>query len=79
MNKPLSSPSPGSNEAIEQGCTCPVLSNNKGKGTGLKDHDGNLLFWKFSDCPLHGTGLKLAQNGQLSHTQNADYLVNDPD
>lgn len=75
MNNPPLIPYPGSNEAIEKGCTCPVLSNNRGKGTGLKDNDGNLLFWKSSDCPLHSLGLKLAQNPQLSHTQNDDYLV----
>jgi len=70
-------PTPGSNEAIEEGCTCPVLSNNKGKGTGLTDDDGNLLFWKSADCPLHGTGLKLAYIDELSHTSNADYLAED--
>ncbi len=41
-------PNPGSKEAQDQGCTCPVLDNNHGKGVGG-------LFWMNSDCPLHGT------------------------
>lgn len=41
-------PSPGSPEAIERGCTCPVLDNNHGRGRG----DGQ--FWVRQDCPLHG-------------------------
>ena len=41
-------PNPGSDEAIAQGCVCPVLDNAHGKGTG----DG--LFWVNEDCPVHG-------------------------
>ena len=45
-------PNPGSTEAIEQGCKCPVLDNNH--GTGLPyGKDGELTFWYSSDCPLH--------------------------
>jgi len=50
---------PGSGEAINKGCTCPIMDNCGGK----EDHpviisrvkagmgDG---FWRSSDCPLHG-------------------------
>ena len=45
-------PKPGSNEAIEQGCVCPVIDNGHGKG-----HlgDGEKYGWWISGyCPLHG-------------------------
>lgn len=35
-------------EAIEQGCICPVLDNNHGQGA-----DGG-YWWITRDCPLHG-------------------------
>lgn len=49
-------PNPGSDEAIKQGCKCPVLDNARGKGMygGVKDSDGNILFWIHAECPLHG-------------------------
>ena len=43
-------PNPGSNEAIDAGCTCPVLDNAHGRGAqGTTDR-----FWMTADCPLHG-------------------------
>ncbi len=38
---------PGSDEAVEQGCTCPVMDNAKGKGL-----PGG-MYWIDSICPLH--------------------------
>ena len=38
---------PGSDEAIEQGCTCPVLDNHHGAGTPKG------LFWISAGCPIH--------------------------
>ena len=42
-------PSPGSDAAIKQGCTCPVLDNAHGRGymgvPGIYAYSG--------DCPLH--------------------------
>ena len=40
-------PTPGSPEAVAQGCTCPVMDNGHGAGRGG-------LFWTSGDCPLHG-------------------------
>lgn len=40
-------PAPGSDAALQLGCTCPVLDNAHGKRA-----DG--LFWISEDCPLHG-------------------------
>jgi hypothetical protein len=47
---------PGSDEAIEQGCTCPVLDNAHGRGYlgGMRSPEGNPLFVMSADCPLHG-------------------------
>ncbi len=44
-------PNPGSNEAIEQGCLCPVIDNNHGQGIWISDEK---CFWRNAECPLHG-------------------------
>ena len=44
-------PPPGSDEAIKQGCTCPVLDNNHGKGILW---EGKICWWRNGECPLHG-------------------------
>lgn len=42
-------PTPGSDEALRQGCTCPVMDNNYGKWAP-RPPDG----WFFHlDCPVH--------------------------
>jgi hypothetical protein len=46
-------PNPGSKEAKDLGCTCPVLDNEYGKGA-YTDKTGKPVFWITSDCPLHG-------------------------
>jgi hypothetical protein len=44
-------PTPGSDEAIQIGCTCPVMDNAHGQGAyGQPD-----TFWVSVDCPVHGT------------------------
>ncbi len=40
-------PNPGSDAALDAGCTCPVLDNGHGRRS-----DG--LFWITLGCPLHG-------------------------
>lgn len=52
MNKP----NPGSDEAIEQGCKCPVMDNRRGRGIPITTPEGELqiAFWMSADCPLHG-------------------------
>jgi len=43
-------PNPGSDEARERGCTCPVMDNAHGNGyMGMKD-----VFVYNMDCPMHG-------------------------
>lgn len=48
-----SMPRPGSDEAIEQGCKCPVLDNNYGDGAYVGT-DGEAVFWISGLCPIHG-------------------------
>jgi hypothetical protein len=45
----MKTPTPGSPEAQEQECTCPVMDNNYGKGIGKPPK-----FWMNQECPLHG-------------------------
>jgi hypothetical protein len=44
---------PGSKEAIEYGCTCPVMDNCSGKGHYITE-DGMTVYVMRTDCPLHG-------------------------
>ncbi len=43
-------PNPGSDEALYQGCICPVMDNFHGQGWFFR---GNRQFWIALDCPLH--------------------------
>ena len=43
-------PNPGSDAAVEQGCTCPVMDNGHGRGFLW---DGAPVFWITEGCPLH--------------------------
>jgi hypothetical protein len=43
-------PKPGSDAAIEAGCTCPVLDNHHGHGFVM---GGETVFWISEKCPLH--------------------------
>lgn len=50
-------PFPGTDEAINAGCNCPVLDNNHGKGMTLKNPETGELstaYWVNADCVLHG-------------------------
>lgn len=53
VEKPIAEeriPNPGSDEALYQGCICPVLDNYYGEGFMI---DGERQFWISEDCPLH--------------------------
>jgi hypothetical protein len=43
-------PTPGSPEAVAEGCKCPVIDNRYGRGV----RDGSDEFWFNLTCPLHG-------------------------
>lgn len=42
-------PNPGSDEALDQGCTCPVLDNGRGRRAPYPP-DG---WWMTEGCPVH--------------------------
>lgn len=44
---------PGSDEAVKEGCTCAVMDNNYGSGSGWLDDNGDPAFWVTEDCPVH--------------------------
>ena len=44
---------PGSPEAVQYGCTCPVLENNMGQVAPLPDDH----WYVDVNCALHGNGL----------------------
>jgi hypothetical protein len=48
-------PNPGSPEAVQQGCLCPVMDNHNGAGFMMGEENG-LMFWRVRGCPLHGKG-----------------------
>ena len=42
---------PGSKEAVEAGCSCPIFDNGQGEGLPW---NGGRVWWINEDCPLHG-------------------------
>lgn len=55
MSDPATPPNPGSDAAIDAGCTCPVLDNAHGRGV-------NGLYWIAANCPLHGGTANVVRN-----------------
>jgi hypothetical protein len=48
-------PNPGSDEAIADGCTCPIIDNAHGAGFPLRANgEPSIGFYMNADCPLHG-------------------------
>lgn len=45
---------PGSREALDAGCLCPVIDNGRGIECGWVDDKGQPCFWMNMDCPIHG-------------------------
>lgn len=56
---PKKPPNPGSKEAQELGCTCPVLDNAHGKGYMLQPN----VFVYNCACPVHAYKPKEKKNG----------------
>lgn len=55
MQPQKDTPPPGSNEALDQGCACPVMNNGHGRGYlgGVKDEYGETVYVICEACPLH--------------------------
>ena len=66
-DKTITTPTPGSNAAILQGCLCPVLDNAHGAGRPTNNSEGP-HFVMNEKCPLHGLGLKIGLRDQLSQS-----------
>lgn len=60
---------PGSDQALLDGCRCPVLDNAHGAGYlgGMRDKDGQPMFVIVDCCPLHGSETDYVQR-RLSQT-----------
>jgi hypothetical protein len=50
-------PNPGSYDAYERGCMCPIQENNHGEGIQIGDCPAR-QFWINLMCPLHGGRIK---------------------
>jgi len=51
-------PKPGSKEAVEAGCNCPVSDNHHGEGIPMTNPDTKEVqraYWMTADCIIHGT------------------------
>ena len=48
-------PNPGSTEALDMGCRCPVIDNNHGRSPVYVDEHGQSQWWINEECPLHGS------------------------
>ena len=46
-------PNPGSDEALDEGCTCPVMDNRYGDGARVDPKTGKVMFWYTEGCPVH--------------------------
>lgn len=57
-------PNPGSEAAFAQGCTCPILDNNHGKGSDW----GDGKFWITARCPLHDDQEATSTTSEQDHT-----------
>lgn len=44
-------PTPGSPDAVAEGCACPAMDN--ARGAGIRCSDGTVLHWRNENCPLH--------------------------
>lgn len=44
-------PNPGTKEAQDLGCICPVMDNHY--GYGVPDGKGGVNFWYVGGCPVH--------------------------
>jgi hypothetical protein len=52
-----SKPMPGSKEAIEAGCNCPVMDNRHGLGIPMvnpETKEVQFAYWMTADCIIHG-------------------------
>lgn len=61
----IQEPTPGSDEAVNKGCVCPIIDNCYGKGVGGDGEQHG--WWVTAECPLHGTNPYRMQNEELTN------------
>lgn len=59
----IQEPTPGSDEAVNKGCVCPIIDNCYGKGVG--ENGEQYGWWVTAECPLHGTNPYRMQKEEL--------------
>lgn len=52
-------PNPGSQEALDLGCTCAVMDNNY--GAGFPWGEVHQAFWITEGCPIHSEGVSFEE------------------
>ena len=66
---PPTIPNPGSDEALDRGCSCPCMDNNHGRGGS---YYGIGIWITTADCPLHGmTGKQAADAKQKAEPETS--------
>lgn len=58
-------PNPGTQEAIDKNCTCPVIDNHYGKGRFGNEE----VFIYNTECPLHTVDIEIKEDGELLITR----------
>lgn len=61
----IQEPTPGSDEAVNKGCVCPIMDNGHGKGVGGNGEEYG--WWVTAECPLHGTNPYRMQKEELTN------------
>ena len=59
---------PGSEEAIKEGCICDPMNNHHGKGFTVPGKE--TIFWKHEDCPVHGVEAEMQKLMKEEETKN---------
>lgn len=57
-------PNPGSDEALEAGCICPVMDNNRGERPPYPPSREHPFggWWMRTDCQVHGDSYGVEEN-----------------
>ena len=54
-------PNPGTQDAIDMGCTCPIIDNHYGEGIPTDD---GFAFWYNQECPIHGFEVNIREEDE---------------
>lgn len=56
-------PNPGSDAAVQAGCLCPVMDNNRGvRAPFPATKERAAGWWMSAGCPLHGSSYGVEEN-----------------